>query len=217
MPPPLSTLTDREPVTTVAAIHADPILSGEDTLFNIQEALARRQSDYDVVLRKARARGTAGGALQGGLLGILLTGQPEGAIAGGIAGGIVGYGVSGQVATKIVEEHRNFLVRQWSLQAILEAARNDTADTRFDLLLSDRVLSAVSSETSGAHLDDQSIGFLTELERHAEARVVSLSEVINLFDNDEDGVSKLSDELREQVAMLGEYRSNLKRIVRHHE
>jgi hypothetical protein len=190
----------------------------DTSLLDIQAELASRKQDYDAVIQKAQMRGLLGGALQGGLLGLLITGAPEGAIVGGVTGGAVGYWVSGKAATQIVEEHRNFLIRKWSIETVLKAAMTDTENTRFDLLLSRRALEATRSGSDGpAAIGDTGVMHLAEFLGHAESRALVLHEVIPIFADDPDGVEKLSELLGKQVAMMGDMRKNLDGIEARHE
>ena len=197
-----------------------PVSASSDldtALLDIQAELASRKREYDAVIQKAQMRGLFGGALQGGLLGLLITGAPEGAVVGGVTGGALGYWVSGKAATQIVEEHRNFLIRKWSIETVLKAAMTDTENTRFDLLLSRRALEATRSGSLGpAAIGDKGMTHLAEFLGHAESRAL-LHEVIPIFAEDPAAVENLSELLKKQVAMLGDMRKNLDRIEVRHE
>lgn len=187
-------------------------------LLDIQAELASRKQEYDAVIQQARMRGLVGGAFQGGLLGLLITGAPEGAIVGGVTGGAIGHWVSGKAATQIVEEHRNFLIRKWSIETVLKAARTDTENTRFDLLLSKRALEATRTGSPGpAAIGDKGMLHLSEFLGHAESRALVLHEVIPVFAEDPEAVENLSALLKKQVAMLSDMRKNLDGIEVRHE
>lgn len=199
-----------------------PVVSDEASsgtvLNDIQAELESRKLEYDAVVRKAQMRGLAGGALQGGLLGILLTGAPEGAVVGGVAGGAVGYLVSGKAATQLVEEHRNFLIRKWSIETVLEAARTDTENTRFDLLLSKRALDVVRSEPLGpAAIGKEGAMHLSEFRERAEGRALVLHEVIPVVADDPVAAEQLSELLHKQVTMLRDMRRNIGEIEKNHD
>ncbi len=215
--PPISVGYDK-----VAQPLPSPDASGEldagTVLFDIQAEIRLRNEEYDAVVRKAQMRGLVGGALQGGLLGILMTGAPEGAIVGGVTGGALGYWVSGKAATQLVEEHRNFLIRKWSIETVMKAALTDTENTRFDLLLSRRALEATRSETRvPIMIGDQEIAHLSEFRDRAEGRALVLHEVIPIFANDPDASDRLSELLKEQVTMLGDMRKTIEKIAKNHD
>lgn len=187
-------------------------------LNNIHAQLEKRKLEYDSAVRKAQMRGLAGGALQGGLLGILLTGIPEGAVVGGVAGGAVGYLVSGRAATKLVEDHRNFLIRKWSIETVLEAAKTDTDNTRFDLLISKRALDIVRSGQSGSHeIGETGMMHLLEFRERAEGRALVLYEFLPVVAADPVASEELSILLQKQVAMLRDMRKNIDEIEKSHD
>lgn len=190
----------------------------ETVVSDIQAALAKRKQEYDALIQQAQMRGLVGGALQGGLLVMLVTGSPEGAFVGGVAGGAMGHWVAVQAATQIVEEHRNFLIRKWSIETVLEAARTDTENTRFDLLLSERALEAARIDASGpAAIGDESVALLSEFRERAEGRALVLHEVMPIFADDRAATERLSVQLKEQVALLSDMRKNVDEIVRSHD
>jgi len=214
---PLSALKSESEITVPGKVHLEPALGEDNVFLNIHMAIESRQEEYDAVIRNARKKGTAGGVVKGGLLGLLLTGTPEGAIGGGVVGGAIGYTVSGKAAAQIVEDHRNFLVRKWSLEAVILAARADTENTRFDLLLSQRALKAISAENSTTGFDDKSLTFLFEFQERTETRAIALREFIPLYDDEPATSEQLSAELRKQLAMMKDFRSNLNAIVKSSE
>jgi hypothetical protein len=205
----------------VSAQSLPPVFNevGSKTVPNdIQSELELRKLEYDAVVQKAQMRGLAGGALQGGLLGILVTGGPEGAIAGGVAGGALGYWVSGKAATQIVEDHRNFLIRKWSIETVMQAAKTDTENTRFDLLLSNRALEAIRTEPLGpAAIGDEGVAYLSEFRERAEGRALVLHEVIPVFAEDPVASEQLSELLQKQVTMLSDMRKNVDEIAKSHD
>jgi hypothetical protein len=185
---------------------------------DIQEELSLRKKEYDAVVDKAQRRGLVGGAIQGSLLGILITGSAEGMVVGGITGGAVGHWVSGQAATQIVEEHRNFLIRKWSIETVLKAASEDTENTRFDLLLSKRALEASRSQAHGAAtIGDQGVMHLFEFRERAEGRALVLNEMITVFSDDPVASRQLSELLKKQIEMLGAMQRNVDEIAKRHE
>lgn len=194
------------------------IASGITALSDIQTELANRQQEYDAVTQQARTRGMLGGALQGGLLVMLMTGSPEGALVGGVAGGAVGYWAAEKSAAQLVQEHRNFLIRKWSIESILEAARLDTENTRFDLLLSERALKAARSKASGPEaIGVQSIALLSDFQNRAEGRALVLHEVMPIFANDPSATQQLSVQLKDQVALLSDMKNNIDEILKSHD
>jgi hypothetical protein len=185
---------------------------------DIQAELALRKQEYDAVINEAKSRGLIGGAIQGGLLGILMTGTPEGALVGGVTGATVGYWVSGKAAAQIVEDHRNFLIRKWSIETVLKAALTDTENTRFDLLLSKRALEASRSETRGpSTVGDQGVDHLLDFRERAEGRALVLHEVIPMFAHDPVASERLSELLTKQVNMLHDMNKNVDEITKRHE
>lgn len=185
---------------------------------DIETELANRKSEYDAVIQQAKMRGMLGGALQGGLLVMLMTGSPEGALFGGVAGGAIGQSVAAKTATNIVDEHRNFLIRKWSIETVVEAARMDTENTRFDLLLSRRALEATRSKSGGlAAIGDRGVAFLSDFRERAESRALVLHEVMPIFAKDAAVSEQLSLQLEEQVALLRDMRNNIDKIIKIHE
>ena len=135
-----------------------------------------------------------------------------------VAGGAVGYLVSGKAATQLVEEHRNFLIRKWSIETVLEAARTDTENTRFDLLLSKRALDVVRSEPLGpAAIGKEGAMHLSEFRERAEGRALVLHEVIPVVADDPVAAEQLSELLHKQVTMLRDMRRNIGEIEKNHD
>lgn len=219
-------LTETPPTMAQSETFAQPTVSTESlvsandgtVVFDIQAALAKRKQEYDALIVEAKMRGLVGGALQGGLLVMLVTGSPEGVLVGGVAGGAMGHWVAVKAATQIVEEHRNFLIRKWSIETVLEAARTDTENTRFDLLLSERALESARVDAgSPASIGDESVALLSEFRERAEGRALVLHEVMPIFADDGAATERLSVQLREQVALVSDMRENINEIVRSHD
>lgn len=101
---------------------------------SIEDMLELRSAEYRAMIRDAQVQGAIGGALRGGLLGTILLGGSEGALFGAIIGSGVGAATSEYVASVLIQEHQDYLIRRWSLENLAQAASVDTESSRLDLL-----------------------------------------------------------------------------------
>lgn len=145
--------TPLEKFDTPASVPAQPaaLATGAAvSMTEIDQMLRERSAEYAQVAREARTRGIVGGAIRGGLIGVLIDADPATVIGGAVVGGMIGAASSDKVVSQIVTEHRNYLIRRWSLEKVVAAARTDTGSTRFDLILSDRYLKTARRSGSQA-------------------------------------------------------------------
>lgn len=180
--------------------------SGQEIRENIEDILEARKNDYDNVMRTARQKGLAGGAVRGGIIGLLLAGNPEGAFAGALVGGAIGLQLSERAASNLIDEHQNYLIRRWSLDNIRAAARNDTENTKFDLLLSEQVVENIKDQK----LTRRSEQLLLNFSSRAESRVLALREIIPVYITDTTITVFLQDELKKQIKMAENLRKNIR-------
>lgn len=200
------TLTDpktRPPGKNVAVADTTPE--------SIEALLEVRSTEYDTVIQEARNRGAIGGAVRGGLIGLLIAGNPEGAFAGALLGSAVGTAVAEHAASELVAEHRNYLIRRWSLEKVIEAARNDTQNTRFDLLLSQQALE--NTRKTGA--SERTITLLSNFQKNAKIRALALREVVPLYRDNQTANYILIGELEAQINMIEQIEANVDTIGGH--
>lgn len=179
---------------------------------SIETLLEARSTEYDTVIQEARNRGAIGGAVRGGLIGLLIAGNPEGAFAGALLGSAIGTAVAEHAASELVAEHRNYLIRRWSLDKVIEAARNDTQNTRFDLLLSQQVLE--NARNTGV-TTERTIVLLSNFQKNAEIRALALREVAPLYRDDQTATDILVGELEAQIDMIEQIEANVGTIGGH--
>ncbi|MFP4275154.1 MAG: hypothetical protein ACLFRU_09020 [Paracoccaceae bacterium] len=175
---------------------------------SVDALIAARTRDYERVRAEARQHGIAGGALRGALLGLLLDSAPAAVLGGAVVGGMLGATTADTVASNLVRDHRNYLIRRWSLEQVLEAAREDTANTRFDLLLSERVV----RERGEVVARDRTLGALSLFRKKAVARVLTLREVLPVYAEQANADSTLRLELRKQLDMISRLEENLAKL-----
>lgn len=178
---------------------------------SIETLLEARAAEYETVFQDARNRGAIGGAVRGGLIGILIAGSPEGAFAGALLGGAVGVAIVEHAASALVTEHRNYVIRRWSLDQIIEAARNDTRNTRFDLLLSQQAVAKLDDFRNVVKNKDEhrAIALLSNFQNHAQIRALALHEIVPLYRDDETAANILLNELSLQINMIEQLQTNV--------
>lgn len=115
---------------------------------SVAGSIEKRQMEYEKAAREAVAAGVLGGAVQGALLGALIQGE-AGAFAGGVIGGLIGGEVARVVSSRLVLEHKNYVLRRESLDAVRAALLEDIGNVEFDLILA-REFVRTSSEVVSA-------------------------------------------------------------------
>lgn len=176
----------------------------------IEKLLTDRSAEYARVAQEARQRGIAGGAVRGGVIGLLIDADPATMIGGAVIGGMIGAASADKVVSQIVLEHQNYILRRWSLEKVIEAARTDTSNTRFDLLLSNRYLTERSS--LGFAEQSNSVGLLVSFKERAMDRAMALREVMPVYATTDEARDLLEAELEAQTAMVAQIGANLTRM-----
>lgn len=181
---------------------------------SVEQMLEMRASQYTEVLRGAQVQGAIGGALRGGLIGSLLLGTTEGAFMGAVLGSGIGAASSEYVATQLVAEHQNYLIRRLSLERVIESAKLDTESTHLDLLLSRKALLPASERevSLDSRQYDRLLSYVSEFHRQAELRVLTLREVIAVYETHGLPTTELSSELRSQAALLNQMRELVRSV-----
>lgn len=181
---------------------------------NVEQMLEMRATQYTEVLRDAQIQGAIGGALRGGLIGSLLLGTTEGALLGALFGSGIGAASSEYVATQLVSEHQNYLIRRLSLERVIESAKLDTESTHLDLLLSQKALLPDSGreEILDTRQYDRLLSYVSEFHRQAELRVLTLREVIAVYESHDLPIAELSSELRSQTDLVDQMRELVRSV-----
>ena len=181
---------------------------------SVEQMLEMRATQYAEVLRDAQIQGAIGGALRGGLIGSLLLGTTEGALMGAVLGSGIGAASSEYVATQLVAEHQNYLIRRLSRERVIESAKLDTESTHLDLLLSQKALLPASGRE--VSLDtrqyDRLLSYVSEFHRQAELRVLTLREVIAVYEAHDLPIAELSSELRSQTDLVDQMRELVRSV-----
>ena len=189
-----------------------PGFGGENTpaVDMVARDIELREAEYARVLQEARNRGMLGGALQGAILGLILDSSGSGAVAGAVLGGAVGYAVGDSLGANIVQKHRNYLVREASLNRVIEAAKQDTSNTSFDLLLSTELVAALDeAETTDPTELAAAETRLKDFRGIAVTRAVSLRELLPLYSDNPEFRAQLIAELEAQTEMISEFDRNI--------
>lgn len=162
-----------------------------------------RQREYEKATRDAIAAGVVGGAVQGALVGALIQGE-AGAFAGGVFGGFVGGEVARIVSSRLVLEHKNYMVRRESLDAVRTALREDIRNVEFDLILAREFVRSASevasSELRPPQWNERVIGAQNALSDFYQVAIQRLLGAREVVAADADG--ELSDEFGSDVSRL---------------
>ncbi|MGB0959313.1 MAG: hypothetical protein ACPGVK_03600 [Halocynthiibacter sp.] len=175
---------------------------------NVQDLILAREAEYKTLTKDARQRGLVAGALKGALVGLVIESDPVVVASGAILGGVIGLDSGDRVASNLIQEHKNYLIRRWSLEKVLESAKIDSASTRFDLILSKSLVKSVKNKPRTV-ASRALIGKLTKFKSHAVSRVVTLREVLPIYEETPAAKRKLEQELSSQLAMISEFQANL--------
>lgn len=214
LPPPEMAVDVKTSAVAIALSERESVAAVDPAAESFETLLEARAIEYDTVFKEAANRGAIAGAVRGGLIGLLIAGNPEGAFAGALLGSAVGAAVAEHAASELVMEHQNYIIRRWSLDKVIEAARNDTQNTRFDLLLSQQALAnarktdSFTKQTSA----ERSITLLSDFRKYAEIRALSLREVIPLYRDDQTATDTLIGELKAQIHMIKQIEANVQAI-----
>lgn len=192
--------------TSKTQIHtgSDQFLAVEDA----QDLVDARADDYAQLTRDARQKGALGGALRGALLGLIIDADPALIAGGAVIGGMIGAESGNQVASNLILEHKNYLIRRWSLEQVLASVRTDSKNTRFDLILSNKVMDA-AKDAPAQTVDAKTVAQLGAFKNHAVSRALALKEILPIYDEKPAAQKQLEQELRTQLAMISELNENL--------
>lgn len=187
------------------ADHRSKASSGE-TVETVAREIEQREAEYARVRRDARTRGMVGGALQGAVLGLLVDSSGTATIAGAVIGGAVGTAIGDGVGSNVVQNHQNFLVRQASLERVMAAVEEDSSNTSFDLLLAtDLVAATQSDETPDVAKLAQAEQSLSDFRQIALTRVVSLQELLPLYEENQAAHDFMVSHIGAQSNMISQF------------
>lgn len=195
-------------------------VSGSGNLTPEQKALRNRDRNY----ASARLQGAFLGALAGGVACALGDCSEEQTAAAVVAGGAIGYIGAGY----LVRNNQNFVASQETLDADLASAKQETANLKEDVRLSQAVLDQQRTRTSELHAAyragdvterqmegqlnalQQDIKEVTRLRTDAEQRVAGLEQSKVTYDRQGYSTDELDARLKEKRT----YVDQLKRIER---
>lgn len=193
------------------AMSTTPTLTGSDRYLAVEDAqdlIDARAGDYDQLTREARQNGAIGGALRGAVLGLIIDADPALIAGGAVIGGMIGAESGAQVASNLILEHKNYLIRRWSLEQVLASVRTDSKNTRFDLILSNKMMDA-AKDAPAQTVDAETVAQLGEFKNHAVSRALALKEILPIYDDQPAAQKQLEQELQTQLAMISELNENL--------
>ncbi|MCK0141414.1 hypothetical protein [Aliiroseovarius sp. F20344] len=173
-----------------------------------QELISARAGDYEKLTRDAQQKGAIGGALRGALLGLIIDADPALIVGGAVIGGMIGAESGTKVASNLILEHKNYLIRRWSLEQVLASVRTDSTNTRFDLILSNKMIDATKGVPTQS-VDAKTVAQLGEFKNHAVSRALALKEILPIYDEQPVAQKQLEQELKTQLAMISEFNKNL--------
>ena len=178
---------------------------------NLEELIRDRSAEYEQVRKQAERDGTLGGALRGALIGGALTGEVVGVVGGAVLGAVAGSYTSKNVASRIITEHQNYSMRRWSLEQVIEAAKFDSQNTHFDLMLTRNYfiedLDNGQIKPSAEALDDISL-----LAENATLRMLTIHEIRPLFSENAEMMEGLEAELAKQQSFVNEFKTMLESV-----
>lgn len=111
--------------------------------------LERRAEKYASLQKEFETQGLVFGIVRGTLIGAVVGGE-GGALVGAAFGGAMGVSVAKQVSARLIDEHRNYLLQRESIEAVISAARSDTAAIEHDVAL----IQAASSDIKALSLSN---------------------------------------------------------------
>lgn len=176
---------------------------------DVSVLIARRAAEYDEFIFQARQRGMYGGAFRGALIGLLLEADPL--VVGGATfiGGLIGAKSGEATASNLVEQHKNYIRRRWSLERIRASINTDIDDTQYDLILSQKMKAAAKTSSARTSLERERSN-LTAFKSHALTRALTLREVMPIYEQDSDTHHLLEIALKKQLRMISEIEENLR-------
>lgn len=178
---------------------------------DVQDLIRARSAEYDKLTVEARQQGMMGGALRGALLGLIIDAGPATIAGGAVLGGIVGASTGERVASQLIQEHKNYLIRRWSLEKVLESVKTDSRNTRFDLILSSNLVKTKQAQPA-APVSKAAIADLSTFKSHAVSRALALREVLPLYSDNPAATRRLEAELKTQMAMISDFQRNIKTL-----
>lgn len=191
-----------------------PSEGARTSLAAVSRDIAAREAAYANVMQEARTNAMVNGALRGAVVGLLIDSSAAGAATGAVLGGAIGYSIGDQTGSRIVQSHRNFLLREESLKRVIRAAKSDTLNTSFDLLLAGNFVKTAQAAAPGdAETVARARQSLLEFREFAVSRAVALQEVMPVYEDHPEIQAQLQGELTAQKAMLVQYYANLKSLT----
>lgn len=192
-----------------------PAPGATGSITEIVRQIEDREDAYLKVIEESRTNGMIGGAIRGALLGFLMDQSGTAVASGLVIGGVIGAGIGEQFGTKIVQEHSNYIVRRDSLQRVIHAAKMDTNNTRFDLVLSDELTSAaLQNDTTSSDTVTRAASSLEDFRVYALERSITLREVIPLYEDHGRVQAQLLKELETQDALISAYEKNIHTLIK---
>lgn len=178
--------------------HAAASVSFDGPL-DVVKQIDSREEQYRRAEAEVRAQSTIGGGFKGALIGLALDPDPISVLGGAAIGAAVGHQVGENMASRVVLEHRNFVVRQNSLKRIIEAAQLDTNNTNFDLALFKRYHGTPKKNHSQEVISKFEDFYMRALDRQ-----IALKELTETYSTLR-GVGALVQEGHRQKEMLSEF------------
>ncbi len=115
------------------------------------------------------------------------------------------------MASQLIQEHKNYLIRRWSLEKVLESAKTDSRNTRFDLILSSNLLKTKQAEPT-VQVSKAAVVDLSTFKSHAASRALALREVLPLYSDNPAATRRLEAELKTQMAMISDFDRNITKL-----
>lgn len=175
---------------------------------DVRVLIARREAEYNQFILQARQRGMYGGAFRGALIGLLLEADPLVVGSATFIGGLIGAKSGEATASNLVEKHKSYIIRRWSLERIRASINADIDATKYDLILSQKMRSALKTDSESAALE-RDLSSLTAFKSHALARALTLREVMPIYDQESDTHHLLETALKKQLGMISDIEKNL--------
>ena len=175
---------------------------------DVRDLIKQRDAEYALFIKQSRLRGMYGGALRGALLGVIVDADPLVVGSATFVGGYMGAKRGEKAASNFVVEHKNYIVRRWSLENIRHSVKEDSHDTKLDFLLTEKMKQAVKS-SGNKGMTEKDLSSLRTYEARAIARAITLREVIGVYYKDPEIQDFLEDELEEQLVLIKGIKKNL--------
>lgn len=183
----------------------------ENSRSSTEELLRDRTAEYELIRKQAERDGTLGGALRGALIGGVFTGEVAGIVGGAVLGAVAGSYTSKNIAGRIIADHQNYSMRKWSLERVIEAAKLDSENTEFDLLLT-RNYFKQDLQDGRVKPSNEVMGDISLLAENATIRMLSIHEICPLFAEHSEVLEGLEAELAKQQSFVNEFNDILESV-----